>query len=73
MSLQNENVSAFDLRAFRGHFRIAADHFENGVAQFEKLQKLFNSQNQIISKLEFEIRKLKVALADANNTQERET
>ncbi len=53
------------MRAFRGHFRIAASHFEDGVAQFEKLHKLFNLQKQQISKLEYENRKLKTALRDA--------
>jgi hypothetical protein len=36
----------FDIKAFRGHFRIAASHFEKGVGEFEKLQSLYRNASQ---------------------------
>jgi hypothetical protein len=38
--MAENTIDDFDIKAFRGHFRIAADHFESGVKNFEKLQTL---------------------------------
>ena len=57
--MADENISSFDIRAFRGHFRIAASFFEGGVAAFEKLQKFSDRQAKKIEELEKEITRLK--------------
>lgn len=49
--MADENISSFDIRAFRGHFRIAASFFEGGVAAFEKLQKFSDRQAKKIEEV----------------------
>ena len=44
--MDKEKYSDFDIQMFRGHFRIASDHFENGVREFEKLQKLYREKQE---------------------------
>lgn len=46
-----DNYSHFDMRAFRGHFRIASDHFEGMCKQFETLESLYKKQKSANEKL----------------------
>lgn len=62
-SQPDEPVDDFDIKAFRGHFRIAASHFESGVAAFETLQKKSRRQAARIKELETELRQQRIAHA----------
>ncbi len=46
-----DKYSHFDMRAFRGHFRIASDHFEGMCKQFEALESLYKKAQSDNEKL----------------------